>query len=94
MYLMYWDWFIVAEYVDTLVACQMWSPARTNSLERTYEGTVVTTKDVGGEVSMVDMNCQTGGRAGTRAKQGRSGVKLLSSPGIFFKIRARDDLQG
>ncbi|KAH9986847.1 hypothetical protein BJV77DRAFT_1027662, partial [Russula vinacea] len=55
MYLMYWDWFIVAEYVDTLVACQMWSPARTNSLERTYEGTVVMTKDVGGEVSMVDM---------------------------------------
>jgi hypothetical protein len=50
------------------------------------EGTVSLTKEVGSGVSMIDTNCQSGGtRAGTRAKRGRSGVKLLSSSGIFSK---------
>jgi len=59
----------LVEDVDTSLARQMWIWQEPVPLEHTYGGAVAMTKLVGRGVSMIEMSCQSGGRAGTRASR-------------------------
>jgi hypothetical protein len=61
--------FFLAEDVDTLPTRQMWIRQEAVLLEHTYGCAVAMTKLTGSGVSMIDMSCQSGGRARTRASR-------------------------